>query len=263
MHTLLVAALLAATPASDAPPAVEPAPVVDNQPLLPVHTLKEPLSTGPMLQVPPSSPALLPVPTPSTGHAHRAIVVQKATSSWNGLFGWVGVTAGTGNTLLEPGAAVHVAASYRLHWVEPEVLVETGVFGGNYHQRFSFGSRLYMPAFVDVLDDIRPFVSLAFTHVHETYWMKALGDPVGAFFSTTAAHLNGVEGGVGVLLPIDVLVRPDQQQRYDVMVRLSMAYLPSLLAMSMPGMNHHQERVYAFVEASAAIPLFEPPAAYP
>ncbi|MCP4501591.1 MAG: hypothetical protein GY822_16655 [Deltaproteobacteria bacterium] len=193
---------------------------------------------------------------PSTDIDVEERAFHEATSSQRGVYGWVGVTSGAGPDPLGvaggPGGGLHVALSYRFHWVEPEVVVETGFFGGQYQQRFAFGCRFILP-----FDDVRPFFWLAFNHTHETSFENVLQAPVQAFLSSTGAgtaHLSGVESGIGVLLPIDVLVRPDEEQRYDVLLRASVVYLPAFLA-TMGGGG--RDRFYFLFEASAAIPFFE------
>ncbi len=76
-------------------------------------------------------------------------------------------------------------------------------------------------------------------------------NPIGAVLTATEAgvhHLTGLEGGGGVLLGVDV-----DGHRYPILVRASLAYLPSFAAVHTG--SAHGDDVYAMCDVAVGVPL--------
>lgn len=123
------------------------------------------------------------------------------------------------------GAFPSVGLSIRpLSFIEPEVQFAYGAFVDGYQSlRVSIGTKLTLH-----IDRVRPFLSLAYAHVHETPFSGIVDDPVGTLLTTSkhVSHRSGAEVGIGALAPMPVPFV--QNAEVDLMLRLVGVALPRL-----------------------------------
>jgi hypothetical protein len=116
---------------------------------------------------------------------------------------FVGLSGGLRTESLSAGGVGLIGINRRIFsWLRPEISVGLGAYAGPFDVQIpiKIGTRIEWPSDAR----IKPYVFLAFAHVHENGWQHAVADPVGGILGLSSHgehgvdHRSGLDSGVGV-----------------------------------------------------------------
>ncbi len=162
----------------------------------------------------------------SQAPAVEEVVLEAAPSRWE-VF--VGLAGGLRTDSLGPGGIGLIGINRRVFsWLRPELSVGLGLFTAPLDAlvAIKIGTRLEWPSDAR----IKPYLFLAFAHLHELGWEDAKADPITGLLGLSSSHgdhgvhhRSGLDSGLGVSL--DLLRSKDSGLGARLNVRASMTHL--------------------------------------